>query len=126
MYFCLHPEYFVKLFRCVRQKGAENLSIRFISTKRFKTETSRIFFLHQASCYNFKLVKLHKGEYAVRGIPQSSETLQGAAKWDEILTLQEDSLLAEVSLGKRERGERPLKAFDAFFCVASDHICGRN
>ena len=72
------------------------------------------------------LVKLHKGEYAVRGIPQSSETLQGAAKWDEILTLQEDSLLAEVSLGKREKGERRLKAFDAFFCVASGHICGRN
>ena len=71
-------------------------------------------------------MKLYKGEYAVRGIPQSSETLQGAAKWDETLTLQEDSLLAEVSLGKREKGERPLKAFDAFFCVASDHICGRN
>ena len=69
MYFLL-PEYFVKLFRCVRQKGAEgNLPIRFLPTKRFKTETNRNCFLHQASCYNFKLVKLHKSEYAVLGIP---------------------------------------------------------
>ena len=75
MYFCLHPEYFVKLFRCVRQKGAENLSIRFISTKRFKTETSRIFFLHQASCYNFKLVKLHKGDFLEKWGNQSKKQL---------------------------------------------------
>ena len=81
MYFCLLPEYFVKLFRCVRQKGAEeNLPIRFLPTKRFKTETetNRIFFLHQAFCYNFKFVKLHKSEYAVLGIPQPRRPCRGS------------------------------------------------
>ena len=46
-------------------------------------------------------MKLHKSEYAVQGIPQPSETLQGVAEWVKIFLAIE-----EVSQGKRKLGKR--------------------
>ena len=67
----------------------------------------------------FKLVKLHKGEYAVQGIPQPSETLQGAAEWDEIF-LAGTSLTRQEKIGKKETD--PCGPSTRFLFL----ICGRN
>ena len=67
-----------------------------------KEKSTEFFNRNQASCYNFKLVKLHKSECAVQGIPQPSEALQGAAEWDEIF-LANRSLTRQEKIGKKER-----------------------
>ena len=110
VYFCLFPEYFVKLFLCFAlvlhsqdKKVPKEISPPgFYPLNVLKEKSTEFFIPNQASCYNFKLVKLHKSECAVQGIPQPSETLQGAAEWDEIF-LTSRSLTRQEKIGKKER-----------------------